>query len=223
MRPVFACAHLPSSASRHVRGSPDYRALIPRHREVLRKPPPHHGLECCSTAPRAIFHRCVRGGVMKRSRPLEERFLEKISPPDENGCTLWIGTISGTGYGVIWVNRRYEGAHRVAWERQNGPISPGLHVDHLCRTPRCVNPDHLEPVAPGENIRRGQTFARRNLAKTHCPYGHPLSGDNLDKNALSRGSRACKECNRRRCREWHHRNRDRQLQKMAIRNKAVRS
>lgn len=45
-------------------------------------------------------------------------------------------------------------AHRVMWERANGPIPDGLHLDHLCREPSCVNPAHLEPVTPAENARR---------------------------------------------------------------------
>lgn len=32
-----------------------------------------------------------------------------------------------------------------------GPIPEGLHLDHLCRVRRCVNPAHLEPVTQAEN------------------------------------------------------------------------
>jgi hypothetical protein len=28
-------------------------------------------------------------------------------------------------------------------------------MDHLCKNKMCVNPDHLEPVSPAENVRRG--------------------------------------------------------------------
>ena len=47
-------------------------------------------------------------------------------------------------------------AHRLYYERQHhGPIPPDRQLDHLCRVPACVNPDHLEPVTAAENIRRG--------------------------------------------------------------------
>ena len=46
-------------------------------------------------------------------------------------------------------------AHRALYENVNGPVPYGLQLDHLCRVPSCVNPDHLEPVTPAENCRRG--------------------------------------------------------------------
>lgn len=147
-------------------------------------------------------------------RPVEDRFREKLLPPNENGCVLWNGTLASTGYGQFWIDGRSVYAHRMALILQGVAIPPGYHVDHLCRIPRCVNPAHLEPVTPGENIRRGETFARANLLKTHCPKGHPLSGENLDAYSLRRGRRACSECMRQRCREWHHRNRDARIVKM---------
>jgi hypothetical protein len=45
-------------------------------------------------------------------------------------------------------------AHRVYWERANGPVPDGLEIDHLCYTPACVNPAHMETVTHGENLRR---------------------------------------------------------------------
>lgn len=47
------------------------------------------------------------------------------------------------------------GAHVFNWELTNGPVPSGLELDHLCRVPRCVNPDHLEPVTCAENQQRG--------------------------------------------------------------------
>jgi hypothetical protein len=46
------------------------------------------------------------------------------------------------------------GAHRLAYMRGKGPIPEGFHIDHLCRVPTCINPDHLEAVLPVENVRR---------------------------------------------------------------------
>jgi hypothetical protein len=62
-----------------------------------------------------------------------------------------------------------------------------------------VNPDHLEPVTNAENQRR------RNLLKTHCKAGHELAGANLS--ILASGQRWCRECGRRRSREYVRRQR----------------
>lgn len=71
----------------------------------------------------------------------------------EDGCWEWTGAKTAAGYGQF--TRRKEYAHRHAYEDLVGPIPEGLVIDHLCRNPSCVNPDHLEPVTQRENIRRG--------------------------------------------------------------------
>jgi hypothetical protein len=81
-----------------------------------------------------------------------------------------------------------------------GPIPEGMEIDHLCRNRGCVNPEHLEPVTRQENIRRSQSISVANAAKTHCPYGHLLSGANLYLRP-NRGGRACRECVRKAIRE----------------------
>ena len=48
-------------------------------------------------------------------------------------------------------------AHRYYYEKLRGPIPEGMQIDHLCRLPACVNPDHLEVVTPTQNVRRGRS------------------------------------------------------------------
>lgn len=86
---------------------------------------------------------------------MAERLLERTTFEPNTGCWLWMGGVNGAGYGVLALKGRNYSAHRISYERQNGHIPAGLHLDHLCRMPCCVNPDHLEPVTPGENQRRG--------------------------------------------------------------------
>jgi hypothetical protein len=141
---------------------------------------------------------------MTKARPIAERALEKIDKgPHPGGCWHWAGTMGSNGYGVLSVGSRASiGAHRAVWEALRSPIPAGLHIDHLCRNQRCVNPDHLEPVTPRVNILRGHTVAAANAAKTYCPQGHPLFGENL---MVSSRRRYCRECTRQHCREYYRR------------------
>jgi hypothetical protein len=77
-----------------------------------------------------------------------------------SGCWVWTRAVAPNGYGYVRVQGSLQLAHRVFYEREHGPISDDLHLDHLCRNQRCVNPDHLEPVTCRENVRRG-VVARR--------------------------------------------------------------
>ncbi|WP_229662619.1 HNH endonuclease signature motif containing protein [Nocardioides phosphati] len=119
--------------------------------------------------------------------------MEKVVK-DDNDCWLWQAKTGWQGYGLFWSGeQRTTVAHRWAWEQRNGPIPDGLQLDHLCRVRHCVNPDHLEPVTPRENVMRGDTPAARNAAKTHCARaGHPLSGPNLY--ISPKGARECRTC-----------------------------
>lgn len=83
------------------------------------------------------------------------RFWSKISKTDT--CWLWTGTLDGKGYGQFWTGSVLARAPRYAYETLVRQIPDGLVIDHLCRVHACVNPGHLEPVTPEENMRRGIT------------------------------------------------------------------
>lgn len=71
----------------------------------------------------------------------------------ETGCWIWQRKSTKTGYGQIWANGNTRLAHRVFWERVNGPIPEGLEVHHVCNNPSCVNPDHLLVITPADHAK----------------------------------------------------------------------
>ncbi len=105
------------------------------------------------------------------------RYVER-----DGDCWIWTGQTK-QGYG------KYGGkvAHRESYKRLIGPIPDGLELDHVCRTPACVNPNHLQPVSRQENRRRAY------VAMTHCGKGHEFSPQNT---RVRNGSRHCRACAR---------------------------
>lgn len=123
---------------------------------------------------------------------VESRFWAKVNKTES--CWIWTGN-KGAGYGrFALTSRQFIGAHRYAYELLVGPIPAGFQLDHLCRTPACVNPDHLEPVTMLENIRRAK--------RTHCKYGHEFTPENSLNHS---GWRECRTCRVWRNREYEQR------------------
>ena len=110
-------------------------------------------------------------------------------------CWLWTGSRNQLGYGTMRVEPKRIAAHRFAYELLVGPIPEGLELDHLCRVPGCVNPDHLEPVTHRENLLRGVSPSGRYARRTHCKHGHKFTPENTYPSPTIR-RRCCKTCKR---------------------------
>ncbi|MDL5159461.1 HNH endonuclease [Actinomycetospora termitidis] len=121
---------------------------------------------------------------------LPARLVEKITVAD--GHWLWTGGwVNDAGYPYVRHDGRDQPAYRVTWKLLVGPIPDKTpELDHLCVTPLCVYPGHLEPVTHAENqrrIRERQTSCRR--------AGHDWT---VPRNVRVRpnGKRYCAECDR---------------------------
>ncbi len=91
------------------------------------------------------------------SRRYDPQFIETPGPLD-TPCWVWQWCKSPKGYGFMRDRDagRTRLAHIVYYEREHGPVSDGLELDHRCQRRDCVNPDHLEPVTHETNLQRGR-------------------------------------------------------------------
>ena len=130
----------------------------------------------------------------------KEQFLARWDKTAPDGHWFWTGYINPQGYGRTSFGRpnRTWNAHVALYELLVGPVPEGLQLDHLCRVRHCGNPEHLEPVTCRENLLRGETWAARNAAKTHCKRGHPY--DEANTRIIKTGGRSCRTCSRERMR-----------------------
>ncbi|WP_253804222.1 HNH endonuclease signature motif containing protein [Mycolicibacterium smegmatis] len=82
------------------------------------------------------------------------RFWARVRK-QKNGCWLWQGATGYNGYGSFYIrNVGTHRAHRISWGQVHGEVPLGFDLDHGCRKPRCVNPDHMELTTPRVNYWR---------------------------------------------------------------------
>ena len=134
---------------------------------------------------------------------LRERLEKYYHPEPNSGCWLWLGHLPRDGYGKLTVGSSTQ-AYKASYVFYKGEYPKNLELDHTCRTPSCVNPDHLEAVTHKTNMERGTR-----ATSTHCKNGHPLDEENTyifqKKNGYT--MRQCRTCNRNFVKEYHLRRR----------------
>lgn len=80
----------------------------------------------------------------------------RVAPQDRyvvdpaTGCHNWLGPFTRQ-YPEFTLNGERVRAHVWHYERKHGPMPEGFDAHHKCRNTRCVNPDHIEPLEPGEH------------------------------------------------------------------------
>lgn len=97
-------------------------------------------------------------------RNMEDRLLARSVAVDlgfESPCWWWLGRVEPNGYAKVGVylgggreNEKVRNywVHRVAYETFNCETVPDKYdVDHRCRQPQCINPEHLRAVPRAQN------------------------------------------------------------------------
>ncbi|QZE11341.1 HNH endonuclease [Streptomyces phage Forrest] len=132
------------------------------------------------------------------TKTVDERFNEKRSAPNENGCIEWTAARGVKGYGNFWYDGKVGKAHRYSLERKLGrKLNQNEFACHTCDNPPCVNEDHLFVGNNSDNqqdaVAKGR-WSSGNSKKTHCKRGHEFTQENTRINP--RGERVCRACDR---------------------------
>jgi|1186.fasta_scaffold521135_2 hypothetical protein len=80
-------------------------------------------------------------GRLLRRYEQGRRFWRHVRVGARDECWLWEGDLDAQGRGLFGDDR----ADARAYELVLG-AAPGSALAHRCGEPRCVNPEHLEPV-----------------------------------------------------------------------------
>ena len=125
-------------------------------------------------------------------------------------CWEWLGHTDKDGYGAVRSEGRIRKAHRIFYEVLVGEIQENLVIDHLCRNPKCVFPDHLEAVTQKVNLHRGFSTSTKNRLKTLCKRGHAFDEKNTHLRITKNGfiQRSCRSCNRNKSYLRYHANKN---------------
>lgn len=130
-------------------------------------------------------------GTTARGMDPIDRFLPKLnwSPHRFEGtrCLVWTAGLTAGGYGQFNDGTRNPiVAHRWLWQRWVGPIRSGDQLHHRCHNKLCVNPRHIESLAPSDHSRLHGGPA----LKVTCKHGHPMSEARISPS----GARICRAC-----------------------------
>lgn len=126
-----------------------------------------------------------------------DRFWSKVDVPLQISCCWeWTACRLPTGYGRVSLGESEYYAHRVSYTVLMGPIESNMVIDHLCRNPPCVNPDHMQVVTMEVNSSRGRPSITIPRLR-YCKRGHEFTIENT---YVFREKRRCLECQRNRAR-----------------------
>lgn len=105
----------------------------------------------------------TRAGVPKATQwsglTAEDRFWRYVQKTET--CWMWLGAVNVAGYGLFNNGGAYPSrlAHRYSYFLAKGELN-GQLIRHLCHTPACVNPAHLQTGDMAANHRDSSAEGR---------------------------------------------------------------
>ena len=123
-----------------------------------------------------------------------DRILRRVTMsagPMPDHCWRCSYSLNNHGYSTIRVKGKLFYAHRLTYEHFVGLIPKGFDIDHLCRTPDCVNPGHLEAVTHRQNVLRGLSLSAVTARTGVCQRGHSMADAYLRPGS---GKYMCRPC-----------------------------
>lgn len=139
----------------------------------------------------------------------KERF--DLSYRHHEGYWIWIRGQYADGYGQFTLNGKSKRAHRVSYEYTHSiTLTPNQFLHHVCRNKLCINPSHLEITNQANHV---DSATYGNKQKTHCPYGHEYTPENICWNNHGK-QRECRICKYRRIRRRYYRKQKEAIEKL---------
>lgn len=136
-----------------------------------------------------------------RATPLADRISRIGWATTESGCWEWRGSRDANGYGRFSRRDGSHLAHRIVYSLLVGGLRDDEVLRHRCDNPPCVNPDHLTPGTPADNVedasKRNRLYSYSRPDVTHCRNGHDVTQPGSLSTVNSKGRnphRTCVQC-----------------------------
>lgn len=139
--------------------------VMPRQRRVAYPAKSHPAGKHLSAA--GAKGRAGRTRLAHDPAAIRARFEALFVPEPMSGCWLWLGGLNRGGYGGFRIGKRKWAAHRAAVLIYRGVDLADQLGRQRCDTPPCVNPSHVEPGSPLDNVRDRDSRGRHCIGERH--------------------------------------------------------